>query len=378
MTNLNPVFEPLKQVETFLHINPFENDPESSNEVETDSHAEAEPSKLEDYEYLRITDKTIIPYPVPILKINGDRVATPGAIVTVSGQPKSGKSAFTGIVVAGAISTNGEIDGLPGVEVLPNEDCKAVIHCDTEQDRYTHQYNHKTILKRAGFDSCPDYFLSYNIRQLDLSQYQPYVNDICEAADLKFNGIHSIFIDGGADFIKSVNDETAAFEIVDYFDKLAQTYNTAIFVIVHTNPGSEKERGHLGSQFQRKSTGILSVKKEGNISYLDPKLMRFTSETAKIQFKYDKEKGYHVQCNENEDSEDAKAIERLEKVKQVCESVFSGQRSYEYGSAVDAIMRQTKRSVSIAKSMFTDMKVHEMIIQGLDKNWRINSSGIVV
>jgi len=362
---LKPKFKPLKD------INPFaggESEPEQT----------PEPTKLEDYEFLRITDKTAIPYPIPILKINGDRVATPSTIVTISGQPKSGKSALTGIVIAGAIIPNGDIDGLPGVEVLHNVDGKAVVHFDTEQDRYTHQYNHKTILKRAGFEHCPDYFLSYNIRQLDLSQYQPYVNGICEAAAAKFNGIHSISIDGAADFIPSVNDETAAFEIVDYFDKLAQKYNTAIFVIIHTNPGSDKERGHLGSQFQRKSTGILSVKKEGNISYLDPKLMRYTGDTGKIQFKYDKEKGYHVACNEIEDSEEKRAIERLEKVRKVCESVFSGQTSYMYASATDAIMKQTNKKIGFAKDMFSEMKAHQMIIQGGDKHWRINNSGMVV
>lgn len=335
-------------------------------------------NNLSQYECFRITDSTDIPYQEPILKVNGDRVATPGAIVTISGQPKAGKSAVTGILIAGAISTDGDIDGLPGVEVLPNSEGKAVIHADTEQDRHTHKYNHGTILKRAHFDSTPDYFLSYNIRQLDVSQYQSFVSGICEGANEKFNGIHSIFIDGGADFIKSVNDEVSAFEIVDYFDKLAQQYNTAIFVVVHTNPGSEKERGHLGSQFQRKSSGILSVKKEGDISYLDPKMMRFTGETAKIQFKYDKEKGYHVYCNDIADTEGKKAIDRLEKTKKVCESVFSGQRSYGYGEGIDAIMKETKLKESTAKDYFKDMKAHTMIIQGSDKNWRINDSGVVV
>lgn len=335
-------------------------------------------SPLLQYECFRITDSTHIPYQEPILKVNGDRVATPEALVTISGQPKSGKSALTGILIAGAITNNGDIDGLPGVEMLLNIEGKAVIHCDTEQDRHTHQYNHKTILKRANFSLTPDHFLSYNIRKLDLSEYQSFVNGICEAANDKFKGIHSIFIDGGADFIKSVNDEIAAFEIVDYFDKLAQQYNTAIFAIVHTNPGSDKERGHLGSQFQRKSSGILSVKKEGDISYLDTKMMRFTGETAKIQFKYDKEKGYHVYCNDIADLEGKRAADRLEKTKKVCESVFSGQRSYSYGNSIDAIMKQTKLKESTAKDYFKDMKAHEMIIQGSDKNWRINDSGVVV
>ena len=367
MNDIKPTFEPLKEPETFQNINPFNTDePEAvKNEVQNET-------QLSDFEQYRITEKTLIPYPTPIVKINGDRVATPSAMVTISGQPKSGKSAFTGILIAGAISTDGDIDGLPGVEVLPNENKKAVIHFDTEQDRWTHQYNHKTILKRANLTNCPDYFCSYNIRQLEINQYQIIVGDICEAAASEFTGIHSIWIDGGADFIADVNNVEQSTNIIHYFDLLAIKYNTAVFIVVHTNPGSDKERGHFGSTCQRKSSGVLSVKKEGDISYLDPKMMRFTGETAKIQFKYDKEKGYHVQCNEIADLEGQRAIERIEKARKVCESVFSGQRSYSFGNAIDAIMKETKKAERTAKELFKDMKAHEMIIQGTDNNWRVN------
>ena len=334
--------------------------------------------KLSDFEYLRITDSTNIPYPIPTLTINGDRISTTDTLTTISGQPKSGKSALTGILIAGAVSKDGNIEGLPGVEVLPNTTGQAVIHCDTEQDRWTHQYNHKTILKRARLDHCPEYLHSYNIRQLDIDQYQSVVDVICDAAYNQFKGIHSIWIDGGADFIADVNNVEQSNGIIHYFEGLAQKYHTAIFIIVHTNPGSEKERGHFGSQCQRKSAGILSVKKEGDISYLDPKLLRHSGDIQKIQFKYDKAKGYHVYCNELEDLEGKRAIDRLKKINKVCESVFSGQRSYSYGNAIDAIMKETNLKESTAKDYFKDMKAHEMIIQGSDKNWRINDSGIVV
>lgn len=345
-----------------MNINPF---------------SEEEPDLLSVFEQYRITDRTNISYPIPILKINGDRVATPKAIVTISGQPKSGKSALVGILIAGAISTDGNIDGLPGVEVLPNENMKAVIHFDTEQDEWTHQYNHKTILKRAGLANCPDYFCSYNIRPLEIDQYQRIVDGICEATAGLFNGIHSIWIDGGADFIADVNNVEQSTNIIHYFDLLSIKYQTAVFIVVHTNPGSDKERGHFGSTCQRKSSGILSVKKEGDISFLDPKMMRFTSESSKIQFKYDKGKGYHVQCNEIADIEGKRATDRLQKAKSVCESIFSGQRSYGFGNVIDAIMKETKKGESTAKNIFKDMRAHEMIIQGTDKYWRINQSGVV-
>lgn len=347
-----------------------------------DLNGDSEPKRtqpiLSDFEYLRITDSTLIPYPIPTLKIHGERISTTDTLTTISGQPKSGKSALTSILLAGAISTDGDIDGLPGIEILPNAIGQAVIHFDTEQDRWTHQYNHNTILKRAGLECCPEYMCSYNIRQLDIDQYQSHVDGICDAAYNQFKGIHSIWIDGGADFIADVNNVEQSNSIIHYFEQLAQKYHTAIFIIVHTNPGSEKERGHFGSQCQRKSAGILSVKKEGDISYLDPKLLRHSGDIQKIQFKYDKAKGFHVYCNELEDLEGKRAIDRLEKTKKVCESVFGGQRSYSFGNAVDAIMKETKKGETTSKTMFKDMRAHEMIIQGEDKNWRINVSGIVV
>ena len=102
-------------------------------------------------------------------------------------------------------------------------------------------------------------------------------------------------------------------------------------------------------------------------------MLRFSGDVQKIQFKYDKVKGYHVHCVDFEDMEETKALARLEKAKKICNSVFGGQQSHSFGSAIDAIMKATKKAETTAKSIFKDMKAHEMIFQGIDKNWRIKA-----
>ncbi|MBW6491305.1 MAG: hypothetical protein K0B15_08965 [Lentimicrobium sp.] len=338
-----------------------------------------DPDELSKYEYLRITDTTDIPEPEPILKINGEIIAAAEDIFTISGASKSGKSAFVSMLIGASISDTGQIaDGLEGVEVLYNADKKAVIHFDTEQARHKHQRNVKTILKRADFISCPVYYLSYNIRQLEIDKYADITTGICQAASTKFNGIHSIWIDGGADYIADVNDPERSNAAVKYFYDLSSQYHTAVFIIVHTNPGSDKERGHFGSQCQRKSGGIIMVKSEGDTSFIEPKILRYAGkgDIPKLTFIFDKNKGYHVGAGiKNEESaEAAKLQKRLVKAWEVCQQVFSGQRSYKYGKAVDQIMRVTGKSIIPAKAIFTDMKVHEMILQGADENWRINGN----
>ena len=330
---------------------------------------------LKIFERLRITDTTAIPPPVPVITINGETISTEGNITTISGASKSGKSAFTGILIAGAISKDGIIDGLDGVQVQPNKKNKAILHFDTEQARHKHQYNLLSILRRCEIDHCPDYFLSYNIRALDLNEYADVTGNICAAANEQFNGIHLIGIDGIADYISDVNDPVQSNAIVKYFEELAIKYSTPVIVIVHTNPGSDKERGHLGSQCQRKSESVIIVKTEVDISFIEPRFLKMAGKgnIPSIQFMYDKNKGYHVGCGIRSKEQAGKDAERIAGIKKVCSIVFSGQKAYGYKDAVDSIMKETNKALNTAKGMFADMKAHEMITQGADKNWRINA-----
>jgi hypothetical protein len=330
---------------------------------------------LDFFEYLRITDTTPIEPPVAIIKINGETISTRDNITTISGASKSGKSAFTGVLIAGAISEDGVInDPLESVFVAANRERHAVLHIDTEQARHKHQYNLKSILKRGCMITCPDYYLSYNIRQLDITEYAEITTKICEAAKGQFGGIHLMVIDGIADYISDVNDPVQSNGIIKYFEELAIKYSTPIIVIVHTNPGSDKERGHLGSQCQRKSESILSIKSEGDISYLEPKYLRNAGKgnIPLIQFMYSKEKGYHVGCGIRVDEQGSKDDTRRQALETLAQKVFAPPKSYQYKDAINELMKATSKSIGIAKGKFKEMGVYQMIIQGADKNWRLN------
>lgn len=238
--------------------------------------------------------------PDPIIAINGCSVATAGNIIVVSGAPKSAKSSLIYIFLAEAIKIIGTIiDGLTGLYVAENSFGRAVIHIDSEQSRSQHYKSFiNGILKRAGLVMEPEYFLSFNIRELDVKIYQKIVREIFKAAFERFGGIHLAVIDGGADFIASVNDEVSSNAIVHFFETLAIEFNTAIVIIIHLNPGGDKQRGHLGSQLQRKAESVLVVKRNGSISHIEPQFLRGadSSEMPQIQFQFDKAKGYHVSC----------------------------------------------------------------------------------
>jgi hypothetical protein len=309
--------------------------------------------------------------PVPVITINDEIISTEGNLTIISGASKSGKSAFASILLAGAISVDGVIDGLNYVNVQANADKKAVIHIDTEQARHTHHTNFMSILRRANLDDC-DYFLSYNIRQLERAKYMQVTSDICEGALERYKGIHLIVIDGIADFINDVNDVEQSIAIIKYFEKLAIKYRTPIVVVMHTNPGTNKERGHLGSHCQRKCESLLTIKNDGDVSFIEPKLLRMAGkdDIPNIQFMYDKNKGYHVDCGVRSLSAEDKALQKTESLHDLCHEVFAEESFYSYHDAIEEIMIHTGKSINIAKAFFKEMKTQQLITQGEDKCWR--------
>lgn len=325
-----------------------------------------------DLEKWRITDKTKIPIPEPTITIAGETITTSEALTVISGASKSGKSALLSVLVAGAIVQDGFYDGIAEIEVLHNASQKAVIHLDTEQARHLHQVKLKTILKRASLTTCPDYYLSYNIRQLDYASYSNVTTAICDSATQKFNGIHSVWIDGGADYIADVNDASLSNAIVKYFEDLSIKYHCPVIIILHTNPNGDKERGHFGSQCQRKAEAVLTVKNDDtDVSYIEGKFLRQAGKNSipRIQFYFDKSKGYHVGCGTKSADVD-RTQKKANQMQNLCTEVFGGQRSLLYSEAVDAIVGNTLCSERTAKTYFQTLRAAKLIEQANDKRWR--------
>jgi hypothetical protein len=247
----------------------------------------------------RITANNPIPEPVAVVSIHGIPICTRQSISMLSGPSKGGKTAITSVISAGAIATANGYDGCEFIEVQHNENLHAILHIDTEQSIYHHYRNHKnSILKRARIEREPEHFYSYNIRSLNLSEYREKLQGLFNALKEKHGGIHLVIIDGVADFITSPNDEAEANGIVDFFGHLATNFDTTIILVLHLNPGTDKERGHLGSQLQRKCESVLTISKDkgSDVSVLEAKILRSggNSDFSPIRYQFDKSKGYHT------------------------------------------------------------------------------------
>jgi hypothetical protein len=324
---------------------------------------------LSKYETYRITDRSEIPDLIPVISIHGETISTAKAITTIAGQCKSGKSATLHPIIAAGISPDGEIlDPLEGVTVSTNAHGWAVIHFDTEQSESKHFEKVKTIIRRSGHKTCPDYFLSYNIRRLPVNECSEFMMGVCSAAIEKFGGIHSIIVDGIADFILDPNDQAQSIAIVKLFDDASIQFSCPVITVIHTNPGTNKLRGHLGSALERKSESVLLVTEKGDVSTLEPYYVRNAgkSKIPLIQFTYDVTKGYHVFCG-NKVKGKVKELDRLEAW---AKEALPPPTALAHGALKKRLVQVSEMGVDSCRKYISNMTDMEIIIKGKDGLYR--------
>lgn len=226
---------------------------------------EAEPSLADRLAARLFNQDRPPPTPEPRFTIDGVGICTAGNLTTISAMVKTGKSSFIGAMIAAAITEQpGAVDCL-GVQSR-NPQGKALLHIDTEQSPYDHHDLVQRTLRRARLDRLPPWLRSYCLTGFSAIECRRGLSLALEAAAEQFGGIHAVIIDGIADLVINVNDPEETNAFVAELHGLAIRYECPALNVIHINPGTEKTRGHLGSQLERKSETNLRLDKEEETS----------------------------------------------------------------------------------------------------------------
>jgi hypothetical protein len=79
----------------------------------------------------------------------------------------------------------------------------------------------------------------------------------------RFGSVHAVLLDGVADLVADVNDAKESNGLVTQLHALAIEFDCSIIGVIHLNPGnSDKTRGHLGSQLERKTEANLKLERK--------------------------------------------------------------------------------------------------------------------
>ena len=179
-----------------------------------------------------------------------------GDISVVGGKAKSRKTVLSSIFTAASVKNSDMCDIVWGE--LP-EDRRGVLYFDTEQSDYHAQKAIKRSLKMAGTEN-PPFFKAYKLRCRKIEERVQMV----EYAINNTPGVGFVIIDGIRDLVNDVNDARECNLLITKLMDWSADKFCHIMNVLHENPGSDKLRGHLGTEITAKAETVFRVEKITN------------------------------------------------------------------------------------------------------------------
>lgn len=201
-----------------------------------------------------------IPDPEMLVSIGNLPLCTRQNFSVIIGQQGARKS-FLCTGIAGAfVSKNGE--GCIGLD-CPNGNGK-LLWIDTEQAD-GHVARIKRRLHRIA--GLPIDRNNDSIKVKCLREYKPDVRRRATFRAIERFKPDFVVIDGVADLITDTNDNKQSSDVITQIMATTKKNNCHVLTVIHANPGSEKARGHLGSECLRKSETAILAEAKGEVTH---------------------------------------------------------------------------------------------------------------
>ena len=207
----------------------------------------------------------------PLVAINGSCVCSRGNISAICGEAKSRKTFLTSALVASAIALPAE--RVNNFKNISNNMYLSVLWVDTEQGE-THVrkvINRITAMTGAALGGA---IVEPRLTTLALRELAPHERRQMLYDAMSVGNYDIVVIDGIADLQRNTNDLEESDALVGALMALSTKIDAHIICVLHTNPGSDKARGHLGSSLQRKAESVLFVHRAEDCSIVEPQYCR--------------------------------------------------------------------------------------------------------
>jgi len=205
--------------------------------IDTTEVMEYPPTALSYGEKTIQTTKGDITFPIPI--------GTYGNFSFVQAPPKSKKTFFASLLASVYLSGGNNFGG----NIRGHRDGKCLIHFDTEQGQWHSQRVFKRVLDMANVQDVGCY-QTYALRTINYKTRIAFIEHILKENGDK-NGL--VIIDGIADLVSDVNNLEESNLCVQKIMEWSAKFNCHIVTVIHSNYGSEKPTGHLGSFLEKKT-----------------------------------------------------------------------------------------------------------------------------
>ena len=200
---------------------------------------------------------TDIPSPPPVLFQGDKTMISKGDFSVVVGAAKSRKT-FCVSAMVGAYLCADEY-----MNMSSPADAGNVLWIDTEQSIYHAARVARRVCRIAGL---PTNQKTERFRMLCFREYTPDRRRELTNKAIRLYKPALVVVDGAADLILDVNDSSESAKLATMFMDITKELDNHIITVLHTNPGGDRPRGHLGTCLLNKAQALFLVRADGDIS----------------------------------------------------------------------------------------------------------------
>jgi hypothetical protein len=172
-------------------------------------------------------------------------IGTYGNFSFVQAPPKTKKTFFISLLASVYLGNKNNFGG----NIKGHRENKNVIHIDTEQGKWHAQKVFKRVLDMNAIDYS-EFYHTFGLRTLN---YKTRIEFIEYCLEHKVNDTGLLIIDGIADLVGDVNNIEESNACIQKIMEWSENYKCHIICVIHSNFGSDKPTGHLGSFLEKKT-----------------------------------------------------------------------------------------------------------------------------
>ena len=186
-------------------------------------------------------------------------IGTYGNFSFVQAPPKSMKTFFVSLLGSAFCNPKGKFTR--GMDSF--RDNKHFVHFDTEQGEWHAQRVFKRIQwMNKGLKL--DFYHTFALRKISYRSRIDFIEYYLDCMKEEGKEIGLVVIDGVADLVSDANNLEESSAIVQKIMAWTTIYNCHIVTVIHSNNGSDKPTGHLGSFLEKKAETQIQLSRDEN------------------------------------------------------------------------------------------------------------------
>lgn len=174
-------------------------------------------------------------------------LGTYGNFSFVQAPPKTKKTFFISLLASVYLGGSNKFGGT----LRGHRDNKCLIHFDTEQGKFHAQRVFRRVVDMNGGKDIGCYH-TFGLRTVGFKHRINFIEYYLKEK-IEKNMVGLVVIDGIADLVSDVNSLEQSNEIAQKLMEWSQKFNCHIITVIHSNFGTDKPTGHLGSILEKKT-----------------------------------------------------------------------------------------------------------------------------